>query len=167
MIASRRLVPLSGLRVVAAILLAALPGCQVPGEGEGPVRAIVRYEIEVPDGFSPTEGEEGTLCSTPEFHWIFNKRVDAQGSPTAFDDRGGSLHMSFARLAANGRCVLTTGVAEWVSRGQFRVVATDYDWIATCNVTVIALATSGMFHNVRFVKGADGCQETLEEQPSP
>jgi hypothetical protein len=167
MTVSRRSVVLSGARVVAAILLAALPGCRVPGEGGGPVRAVVRYEIEVADGFSPSEGQEGTLCSTSEFEWIFNKRLDAQGSPTAFDDRGGSLHITSGRLAANGRCVLTTGVAGWVSPGQFRVVATNYDWIAKCNATLIALPTSGSFHNVRFVRGSDGCQVTVEQRPSP
>jgi hypothetical protein len=46
-------------------------------------------------------------------------------------------------------------------------VATNYDWIAKCNATLIALPTSGSFHNVRFVRGSDGCQVTVEQRPSP
>jgi hypothetical protein len=54
-----------------------------------------------------------------------------------------------------------------VSPGQFRVVATDYHWIAKCNATLIALQTSGSFHNVRFVKGRDGCEVSVEQLPVP
>jgi hypothetical protein len=169
MTALRRSVLRSVARVAAAIPVIALSGCRVPPEGGGSqVRALVRYEIEVADGFTSSEVQGiGTFCNTPEFEWIFNKRLDAQGSPTAFDDRGGALSVTSGRPASNGRCVLTTGVQGWVSPGQFRVVATDYNWIAKCNATLIALPTSGSFHNVRFVRGSEGCQVTLEQQPSP
>jgi hypothetical protein len=156
-------------RVAAAIPLAAVPGCRVPPEGESTqVRAVVRYEIEVAEGFTSSEVQGmGTFCNTPEFEWIFNKRLDAQGNPTAFDERGGAIAVTAGRPTANGRCVLATGVWEWVAPGQFRVVATDYQWIAKCNATLIALSTSGSFHNVRFVRGSDGCQVTVEQLPPP
>ncbi len=168
MAARRRSVLLSVARVAAMIPVVALPGCRPVGPegGSSPIRAVVRYEVAVAQGFIVTEPTGlGTFCSTPEFEWIFNKRLDAAGNPTAFDPHGGVIALNSGRPDANGRCILATGAWAWVSPGQFRVVATDYQWIAKCNATLIALPTSGSFHNVRFVKGSDGCAVTVEQLP--
>ena len=78
---------------------------------------------------------------------------------------GGAIALNSGRPDTSGRCILATGAWGWVSPGQFRVVATDYQWIAKCNATLIALETSGSFHNVRFVKGSDGCAVSVEQLP--
>lgn len=152
-------------RAVALASPIALLGCPVPPEGtSSEIKAFVRYEVVVaPGGFEVFEVQSlGTLCHSPEFEWVINKRVDGDGNPTMIDR---VLSFSTGRPDDNGQCVLQIGPWGVVTPGEYRVVATDYDWIAKCDATLIALATSGSFHNVRFTKGSDGCEVTVEQMP--
>ena len=64
MTAVRRSALLSVCRVAVAIHLVALSGCRVGSEGEfTEVRAVVRYEIEVAEGFTTGEVQGWTAES--------------------------------------------------------------------------------------------------------
>ena len=59
----------------------------------------------------------------------------------------------------NGTCLASS--VRGVAPGQYRIVATNYQWTAACTVTLVAQPSSGQSHNIRFVTGEDGCEEEL------
>ncbi len=139
--------------------LIALNGCSDIEEGTA---VDVRYEIVITQGIDSEEIPPFHTCSVPRFHWIMAKRLDAQGNPInihAVPATSGRLDDS----TANPQCIYRTQRRPFI--GEFRIVATDYEWIATCEEPLLALETSGSFHNIRFVKGEDSCIATIQQEP--
>ena len=155
-------------RARAAIVMPVVlvTACGVPDEGGSP-NAIVRYEIQVAPGnfnlFDDVDGIE-PFCTTPDIEWLVNKRLSAADEPVAIE---AILQPSFGHVDAAGNCIVTLQPFGWVPPGEYRIVATDYQWTAACTQTLIAQSTGGQFHSVRFVKGEAGCDEELVPLPFP
>jgi hypothetical protein len=145
------------------LLIAGGFGCSFQ-EGESSANnAVVQYQIQIAAGeFDAFMSGPTERCRTDEFEWVANKLLD-NGVPVEVPSVFG---VNSGVVQQDGTCLFSTLPFPIVPPGEYRLVATDYDWTAACTVTLIAQITSGQFHNVRFFKGAPGCEEEVRPLPN-